>query len=70
MYGAPSHWTRRWIGGWPIYVDDQPRPYGVRLRDVDGNPFVELGLGATDGMSGHGHLALVQALARQARAGA
>ena len=70
LYGAPSHWMRRWIGGWPVYVDDQPRPYGVRVVDVDGNPFIDFCLGDTGGMCGHGHPALVEALARQARAGA
>ncbi len=70
LYGAPSHWMRRWIGGWPVYVDDQPRPYGVRVQDVDGNPFVDFCLGDTGGMCGHGHPAVVEALARQARAGA
>lgn len=70
LYGAPSHWMRRWIGGWPVYIDDQPRPYGVRVIDVDGNAFVDFCLGDTGGMCGHGHPALVEALARQARAGA
>jgi glutamate-1-semialdehyde 2,1-aminomutase len=69
LYGAPSHWMRRWIGGWPIYLDDQPHDYGVRFCDVDGNDYVDFCLGDTGGMCGHGHPAVVEALVRQARAG-
>jgi glutamate-1-semialdehyde 2,1-aminomutase len=69
LYGAPSHWMRRWIGGWPIYVADQPRDYGVRFTDVDGNDYVDFCLGDTGGMCGHGHPAVVEAMARQARVG-
>ncbi|MDE2396524.1 MAG: aspartate aminotransferase family protein [Burkholderiales bacterium] len=69
LYGAPSHWMRRWIGGWPIYLADEARDYGVRFRDVDGNDVVDFCLGDTGGMCGHGHPAVVEALARQARVG-
>ena len=69
LYGAPSHWMRRWIGGWPIYVQDEAREYGVRFGDVDGNEYVDFCLGDTGGMCGHGHPAVVEALARQARIG-
>ena len=69
LYGAPSHWMRRWIGGWPLYVEDTPRPYGVRFSDVDGNEYVDFCLGDTGGMCGHGHPAIVEAMARQARVG-
>lgn len=69
LYGAPSHWMRRWIGGWPIYIKDEERPYGVRFADVDGNEYVDFCLGDTGGMCGHGHPAIVAAMARQARIG-
>lgn len=70
LYGAPSHWMRRWIGGWPVYVQEQAgRPYGVRFADVDGNEYVDFCLGDTGGMCGHGHPAVVEAMARQARVG-
>jgi glutamate-1-semialdehyde 2,1-aminomutase len=69
LYGAPSHWMRRWIGGWPIYIDSTPRPYGVRFSDVDGNDYVDFCLGDTGGMCGHGHPAVVDAMTRQARMG-
>lgn len=69
LYGAPSHWMRRWIGGWPIYIADQPREYGVHFSDVDGNDYVDFCLGDTGGMCGHGHPAVVEAMTRQARIG-
>lgn len=69
LYGAPSHWMRRWIGGWPIYVRDEARDYGVRFVDVDGNDYVDFCLGDTGGMCGHGHPAVVAAMLRQARVG-
>jgi glutamate-1-semialdehyde 2,1-aminomutase len=69
LYGAPSHWMRRWIGGWPLYLKEEARDYGVRFADVDGNEFVDFCLGDTGGMCGHGHPAIVEALARQARIG-
>jgi len=69
LYGAPSHWMRRWIGGWPLYVQDAQLPYGARFVDVDGNGYADFCLGDTGGMCGHGHPAVVEALTRQARAG-
>lgn len=69
LYGAPSHWMRRWIGGWPIYLADAPRSYGVRFGDVDGNEYVDFCLGDTGGMCGHGHPSVVEAMGRQARVG-
>lgn len=69
LYGAPSHWMRRWIGGWPIYIAEVERAYGVRFADVDGNEYVDFCLGDTGGMCGHGHPAVVAAMTRQARIG-
>jgi glutamate-1-semialdehyde 2,1-aminomutase len=69
LYGAPSHWMRRWIGGAPLYVEDAGLPYGARFRDVDGHEYSDFCLGDTGGMCGHGHPAIVEALARQARVG-
>jgi glutamate-1-semialdehyde 2,1-aminomutase len=70
LYGAPSHWMRRWIGGWPLYVQDAWLPYGAHLIDVDGHEYIDFCLGDTGGMCGHGHPAIVAAMARQARVGA
>jgi len=70
LYGAPSHWMRRWIGGWPVCVEGNGGRYGVGLVDVDGNRYADFCLGDTGGMCGHGHPAVAEALARQAAAGA
>lgn len=69
LYGAPSHWMRRWMGGWPLYVKDAGLPYGARFGDVDGNLYADFCLGDTGGMCGHGHPAVLEAMTRQARIG-
>lgn len=66
LYGAPSHWMRRWIGGSPLYITRRVGDYGVRVADVDDNEYVDFCLGDTGGMCGHGHPAIASALARQA----
>lgn len=66
LYGGPSHWMRRWVGGWPAYISvDSDNGYGVKLTDVDGNQYVDFCLGDSGGMCGHGHPAIVAAMARQ-----
>lgn len=62
LYGAPSHWMRRWIGGAPPYIQTAS---GARLTDVDGNEYVDFCLGDTGGMCGHGHPAITEAVSRQ-----
>ena len=66
LYGAPSHWMRRWIGGSPVYVQSAS---GAHLVDVDGRDYVDFCLGDTGGMCGHGHPAITQAVARQLERG-
>ncbi len=70
LYGAPSHWMRRWIGGWPVCVVDNDGGYGARLRDVDGHRYADFCLGDTGGMCGHGHPAIARAIAARAALGA
>ena len=62
LYGAPSHWMRRWIGGAPLYIREAQ---GARLTDVDGHVYADFCLGDTGGMCGHGHPAIAQAVATQ-----
>jgi glutamate-1-semialdehyde 2,1-aminomutase len=66
LYGAPSHWMRRWVGGAPLYVRSAS---GARLTDIDGNEYVDLCLGDTGGMCGHGHPAITRAVAKQLEQG-
>jgi len=62
LYGGPSHWMRRWAGGFPIYVEDAS---GAHIRDIDGHDYVDFCLGDTGGMCGHAPEAVTQAAFRQ-----
>lgn len=67
LYGGPSHWMRRWAGGFPLYVDEAA---GCHVRDIDGNDHVDFCLGDTGGMCGHAPEAVTEAAVRQLRRGA
>ncbi|WP_298256725.1 transaminase [Bradyrhizobium sp.] len=67
LYGGPSHWMRRWAGGFPVYVASAK---GARLTDLDGRTYVDFCLGDTGGMCGHGPEAVTTAVARQLANGA
>lgn len=62
LYGGPSHWMRRWAGGFPIYVEDA---HGAHIRDIDGHDYVDFCLGDTGAMCGHAPEAISQAAFRQ-----
>ena len=62
LYGGPSHWMRRWAGGFPIYVD---HARGAELTDIDGNTYTDFCLGDTGGMCGHAHKAITEAALTQ-----
>jgi glutamate-1-semialdehyde 2,1-aminomutase len=62
LYGGPSHWMRRWAGGFPIYVEDAS---GAHIRDIDGHDYVDFCLGDTGGMCGHAPESVTQAAFRQ-----
>jgi glutamate-1-semialdehyde 2,1-aminomutase len=64
--GVPMSWMRKWPGGFPVVVAEAA---GARLRDVDGNEYVDLCLGDTGSMAGHGPAATVSAVAAQAARG-
>ncbi len=66
-YGAPSHWMRRWAGGFPIYV---AKAEGAHITDADGHDYVDFCLGDSGGMCGHGHPAIAEAVGRQMLQGA
>ncbi|MFM0210984.1 aspartate aminotransferase family protein [Paraburkholderia sediminicola] len=66
LYGTPLHWMQLWAGSYPVYMSEAK---GARLRDVDGNEFVDLCLGDTGSMFGHSHPAIADAIARQAQRG-
>ena len=67
LLGMPMNWMIRWPGGdWPVFVATAQRAH---FTDVDGNEFVDLCLGDTGAMAGHGPRASVDAIAAQAARG-
>jgi glutamate-1-semialdehyde 2,1-aminomutase len=67
LYGAPSHWMRRWAGGFPLYAESAS---GAHLRCVDGFDYVDFCLGDSGGMCGHAPPAVTAAVAAQMARGA
>ena len=67
LYGAPSHWMRRWAGGFPLYVKQAS---GAHVHCVDGLNYVDFCLGDTGGMCGHAVAGVNSAIERQLENGA
>jgi glutamate-1-semialdehyde 2,1-aminomutase len=67
LYGVPSHWMRRWAGGFPLYAE---RARGASVWCVDGLEYVDFCLGDTGGMCGHAAPAVTAAVATQMDRGA
>jgi len=66
LYGGPSHWMRRWAGGFPVYVE---KARGCHVRDIDGHDYVDFCLGDTGGMCGHAPEAVTRAAVKQLERG-
>lgn len=66
LYGGPSHWMRRWAGGFPVYVEEA---VGSHVRDIDGHDYVDFCLGDTGGMCGHAPEAVTRAAVKQLQRG-
>lgn len=66
LYGGPSHWMRRWAGGFPVYVEEAQ---GARVTDIDGRDYVDFCLGDTGGMCGHAPEAVTRAALHQLQRG-
>ncbi len=66
LFGGPSHWMRRWAGGFPLTVE---RAEGARLTDIDGHGYDDFCLGDTGGLCGHTPAPVIAAVDRQMRAG-
>ena len=67
LYGAPSHWMRRWAGGFPLTARSAR---GARLHCVDGIDYADFCLGDTGAMCGHGSEAVTRAVSEQLGRGA
>jgi glutamate-1-semialdehyde 2,1-aminomutase len=66
LYGVPMNWMTRWPGAFPVWVEEA---HGARFTDVDGIEYVDLCLGDTGAMAGHGPKIAVDAIADQAAKG-
>ena len=64
--GVPMNWMVKWAGAYPLFVESAS---GAHFTDVDGHDYVDLCLGDTGAMAGHGPSATVEAVARQLRRG-
>ena len=62
LAGVPMSWMSKWAGGHPVYVAEAE---GARVRDVDGNDYVDLCLGDTGAMAGHSPPATVAAVSER-----
>lgn len=63
---VPLHWMLDWPMPVPLIVE---RASGARLADIDGNQVLDLCLGDTGAMFGHGPAPILQAMARSAERG-
>ena len=60
--GVPMNWMVRWAGRVPVFVREAS---GAHFVDVDGHEYVDLCLGDTGAMAGHGPQATLAAIADQ-----
>ena len=66
LAGVPMPWMTRWAGSFPIFLESAS---GACLIDVDGVEYVDLCLGDTGAMAGHGLPAVAEAVAARASSG-
>lgn len=66
LAGVPMPWMTRWPGRFPLFFESAA---GARLTDVDGLEYVDLCLGDTGAMTGHGLPQVADAIAQRARTG-
>jgi glutamate-1-semialdehyde 2,1-aminomutase len=64
--GVPMPWMVKWASPFPPFVESAS---GAHFRCVDGHDYVDLCLGDTGAMAGHGPSATVSAVERQLRLG-
>src|SRR5437588_2214443 len=57
--GVPMHWMAKWPGGFPVVVQEAE---GAHFRCADGHDYVDLCLGDTGAMTGHGPAPSVAAI--------
>jgi glutamate-1-semialdehyde 2,1-aminomutase len=57
--GVPMTWMLKAAGGFPMFLAEA---HGARIRDIDGNEYVDFSLGDTGAMAGHSPAAVVEAV--------
>jgi glutamate-1-semialdehyde 2,1-aminomutase len=62
LSGVPMNWMTRWASPSPVVV---ATAHGATIEDIDGNSYVDLCLGDTGAMAGHGPAAVVAAVSAQ-----
>jgi len=64
--GVPMTWMVKWAGQYPVFLEEAS---GAHAIDVDGIEYVDLCLGDTGAMAGHGPGPTIAAVERQLRRG-
>ena len=64
--GVPMNWMVKWAGPFPLFLESAS---GARATCADGHDYVDLCLGDTGAMAGHGPAPVVAAVERQLRRG-
>jgi glutamate-1-semialdehyde 2,1-aminomutase len=64
--GVPMNWMVKWAGPFPLFLESAS---GAHATCADGHDYVDLCLGDTGAMAGHGPAAVIAAVERQLRRG-
>jgi len=64
--GVPMNWMVKWAGPFPLFLESAS---GAHARCADGHDYVDLCLGDTGAMAGHGPAPVIEAVERQLRRG-
>ncbi len=64
--GVPMNWMVKWAGPFPLFLDSAS---GAHATCADGHAYVDLCLGDTGAMAGHGPAPVIDAVERQLRRG-
>lgn len=64
--GVPMNWMVKWAGAHPLFLEEA---HGAHATCVDGHDYVDLCLGDTGAMAGHGPAPVIAAVERQLRRG-
>ena len=64
--GVPMNWMIKWAGDYPVFVEEGS---GAHFTDVDGHRYLDLCLGDTGAMTGHGPAGSIDAIIDRVRRG-